>query len=66
MPNGLLRTRVVTIGDSRNGRVAILSGLRAGKREIPVGKGAEMQALRLKRFLPNVVFDRTAKMAPQR
>lgn len=44
----------------------ILSGMRKGKREIPVGKGQEMQALWLKRFMPNVVFDRTAKMAPKR
>jgi dehydrogenase/reductase SDR family protein 7B len=44
----------------------ILSGMRAGKREIPVGRGQEMQALLLRRYLPNLLFDRTAKMAPQR
>ena len=44
----------------------ILSGVRAGKREIPVGKGQEMQALLLRRFLPNALFNRTAKMAPRR
>ncbi|MBZ6378111.1 short-chain dehydrogenase [Pacificimonas flava] len=44
----------------------ILAGLRAGKREIPVGKGAEMQALTLKRLFPNLVFDRMAAMAPKR
>lgn len=43
----------------------ILSGMRKGRREIPVGKGQEMQALWLKRFLPNMVFDRMAKMAPK-
>jgi short-subunit dehydrogenase len=44
----------------------ILAGLRRGRREIPVGKGREMQALWLKRLFPDMVFDRTAKMAPRR
>lgn len=41
----------------------ILSGLQAGKREIPVGEGKEMQALWLKRFLPNMLFKRVELMA---
>ncbi len=45
---------------------SILAGLAAGKREIPVGKGREMQALWMKRLFPNVIFDLTAKMAPKR
>ena len=44
----------------------ILAGVRSGKREIPVGRGQEMQALWLKRLFPNLLFDRTAKMAPRR
>jgi short-subunit dehydrogenase len=44
----------------------ILAGMRRGRREIPVGKGAEMQALWLKRLWPDAVFDRTQKMAPRR
>jgi cobalt-zinc-cadmium efflux system membrane fusion protein len=37
MPGGLLKTRAVTIGDSRDGRVVILSGLRAGERLVTAG-----------------------------
>ncbi|MDB5715321.1 MAG: efflux transporter periplasmic adaptor subunit [Sphingomonadales bacterium] len=37
MPNGLLQTRSVAIGDSRNGKVAILSGLRPGERVVTAG-----------------------------
>jgi short-subunit dehydrogenase len=44
----------------------ILAGLRAGKPEIPVGRGLEMQALWLKRLAPRYVFSRVAKMAPKR
>ena len=44
----------------------IIAGMRKGKREIPVGKGQEMQALWLKRLFPDMVFDRTARMAPKR
>ena len=34
----------------------IMKGLRAGKLEIPVGRGMEMHALVIKRLLPNVLF----------
>ena len=44
----------------------ILAGLRAGKPEVPVGRGLEMQALWLKRLAPRYVFRRVAKMAPKR
>ncbi len=44
----------------------ILAGLRAGKPEIPVGKGLEMQALWMKRLAPRYLFSRIAKMAPKR
>jgi short-subunit dehydrogenase len=44
----------------------ILAGMRRGRREIPVGKGQEMQALWLKRLFPDMVFDRTQRMAPRR
>ncbi|BBE35981.1 SDR family oxidoreductase [Sphingosinicella microcystinivorans] len=44
----------------------ILAGLRAGKPEVPVGRGLEMQALWLKRLSPRYVFRRVAKMAPKR
>lgn len=44
----------------------ILAGLRAGKPEIPVGRGLEMQALWLKRLAPRYVFRRVAAMAPKR
>jgi len=44
----------------------ILAGLRAGKPEIPVGRGLEMQALWLKRLVPRYVFRRVANMAPKR
>jgi cobalt-zinc-cadmium efflux system membrane fusion protein len=37
VPGGLLKTRMVTIGDSRNGRVAILTGLHAGERVVTAG-----------------------------
>ncbi len=41
----------------------ILAGVGAGKREIPVGEGQEMQALWLKRFLPNMLFKRVETLA---
>ncbi|MEX0299888.1 MAG: SDR family oxidoreductase [Kordiimonas sp.] len=40
----------------------IMRGFRSRKREIPVGEGKEMQALWLKRFLPNVLFNMVEKM----
>ncbi len=41
----------------------IMSGVARGQREIPVGEGAEMKALVLKRFLPNMLFKRVEAMA---
>jgi len=40
----------------------IMKGFRAGKREIAVGQGAEMKALWVKRFFPNVLFKMVEKM----
>jgi short-subunit dehydrogenase len=40
----------------------ILTGLRKGKPEIPVGEGMEMQALWLKRFFPRVVFSKVENL----
>jgi short-subunit dehydrogenase len=37
---------------------AILAGIEAGRREILVGKGAEMKALWFKRFMPERLFRR--------
>lgn len=37
LPNGLLQSRTVTVGDSANGRVKILSGLAAGERVVTAG-----------------------------
>jgi dehydrogenase/reductase SDR family member 7 len=39
----------------------IMKGFKAGKREIAVGKGREMQALWVKRFLPNMLFKMAEK-----
>ncbi|MEE4350672.1 MAG: SDR family NAD(P)-dependent oxidoreductase [Pacificimonas sp.] len=46
----------------------ILSAMKAGKREVPVGRrGApEMALLTLKRLFPNMIFDRMTAMAPKR
>jgi dehydrogenase/reductase SDR family member 7B len=41
----------------------IVTGVAAGKREIAVGQGQEMQALWLKRFLPNMLFNRVESLA---
>ncbi len=40
----------------------IMRGFHARKREIPVGEGKEMQALWLKRFLPNILFKMVERM----
>jgi short-subunit dehydrogenase len=40
----------------------ILKGLQKGKPEIPVGKGFEMHALWIKRFVPGLIFRKTADM----
>jgi len=40
----------------------IMKGFHAGKREIAVGKGAEMKALWVKRFFPNLLFRMVEKM----
>ncbi len=39
----------------------IMKGFKAGKREIAVGQGKEMQALWMKRFFPNLLFKMTEK-----
>lgn len=41
----------------------IMDGFRKGTPEIAVGEGMEMKALWLKRFFPNLVFKKVAKMA---
>ncbi|WP_262691069.1 SDR family oxidoreductase [Kordiimonas aestuarii] len=41
---------------------AIMRGLEKGKKEIPVGEGAEMKALWVKRFFPNTLFRMVEKM----
>lgn len=40
----------------------IMKGFKKGKKEIPVGEGAEMKALWLKRFFPNLLFKTVARM----
>jgi len=45
---------------------AILDGFRKGVPEIAVGDGAEMKALWLKRFFPQLVFKKVAAMAKPR
>lgn len=41
----------------------IMRGLEKGKQEIAVGKGAEMKALWVKRFFPNMLFKMVARTA---
>ena len=41
----------------------IMRGFEKGKQEIPVGKGAEMKALLIKRLFPNLLFKMVARTA---
>jgi dehydrogenase/reductase SDR family member 7B len=52
--------------DVNKAAAVILGAVSSGKREIPVGDGPEMQALWLKRFLPNMLFKRVEAMAAKR
>jgi short-subunit dehydrogenase len=51
--------------DTEEAAQQIIAGLKAGTREIPVGRGPEMAALELVRSNPDMLFDMLAGMGAQ-
>jgi short-subunit dehydrogenase len=60
--NGAVPDRGITAEESAE---MIIAGMKAGQREIPVGRGPEMALLDLKRSNPDQVFDMMAGMGAQ-